>query len=236
MGGEVRGPATNDRQPTTSAPAHLPAYRLLIFDFDGTLADSFPWFLACVNEAALRFRFRPIAPEEVERLRGMGARQLMQHLRVSPWKLPWVARWMRRRMAAELDTVPLFTGVGALLEALDRHGVRLAVVSSNSAKTIRRALGPHAALLGQVEGGVSLFGKARRLRKVVRAAGVRPEEVLCVGDELRDAEAARRAGIAFGAVAWGYTHPDALRNTRHVAVFARMDEILATLSPGTDFG
>jgi phosphoglycolate phosphatase len=208
-----------------------PTYRLLIFDFDGTLANSFPWFLGCINEAAARFRFRPIAPEEVDPLRSLGARQLMRHLRVSPWKLPLVARWMRRRMAAELGVVPLFGGVRALLEELDRRGVRLAVVSSNSAATVRRALGPHATLLGQVEGGASLFGKARRLRKVVRASGVRAEEVLCVGDEIRDAEAARRAGLAFGAVGWGYTHPDALRATRPALFFERVDDILTTLSP-----
>lgn len=216
-----------DERPPRSAP---PTYRLLIFDFDGTLADSFPWFLACINEAADRFRFRPIAPEEVERLRSLGARQLMRHLQVSPWKVPLIARWMRRRMAAELDRVSLFEGVGALLEALHAGGVRLAVVSSNSAETVRRALGTHAALLGHVEGGVSLFGKARRLRKVVRAAGVRPEEVLCVGDEIRDADAARRAGLAFGAVAWGYTHPDALFATRPTAFFSRVDDVLTTLS------
>jgi len=219
---------TDDRRP----PALASRYRLLIFDFDGTLADTFPWFLGCVNEAAARFRFRPIAQDEVEQLRRYGARQLMRHLQVSPWKVPLIARWMRQRMAAELDRVPLFPGVDALLETLAARGVLLVVVSSNSAATIRRALGPrHSALLRHVESGVSLFGKARRLRRVVRACGVDPAEVLCIGDELRDAQAARRARLDFGAVAWGYTHPEALRAERPARFFSSVDEVLATLAP-----
>ena len=54
---------------------------------------------------------------------------------------------------------------------------------------------------------------------MVTRSGVRPSEVICVGDEIRDAEAARAVGAAFGAVAWGYTDLEALRAHRPEMVF-----------------
>ncbi len=59
-------------------------YKLVIFDFDGTLADSFPWFLQVSNTLADRYRFRRMTEQEGTALRGMSARQMIQHFGV-PW-------------------------------------------------------------------------------------------------------------------------------------------------------
>ena len=69
--------------------------------------------------------------------------------------------------------------------------------------------------------GASLFGKARRLRALIRDAGVAPSETLYVGDEIRDHQAATEAGCAFGAVAWGYTRADALAARTPAHLFVR---------------
>ena len=44
-------------------------YRLVIFDFDGTLADSFPWVLRAMDDVADRFKFRRVREGELEELR-----------------------------------------------------------------------------------------------------------------------------------------------------------------------
>jgi phosphoglycolate phosphatase len=49
-------------------------YRLAIFDLDGTLADSFPWFSRVLNDVADRYRFKRVAPQEIDALRTMDAR------------------------------------------------------------------------------------------------------------------------------------------------------------------
>jgi phosphoglycolate phosphatase len=105
-----------------------------------------------------------------------------------------------------MTEVKLFAGVPELLRDLRGRGVRLGVLSSNTEDNIRACLGAagQADLFEFVVGYSRLFGKARALRRMLRAAGVPAARCLYVGDEVRDLEAARRAGAAFAAVSWGF--------------------------------
>lgn len=209
----------------------MPPLRLVVFDFDGTLADSFPWTLGAMNEAADLYGFRRIEPHEVEDLRAYDNRQLVAHLGVSWWKLARVVRYVRRRMAQETERISLFPGVPEALRRLAGSGVGLAILTTNSEENVRLVLGPEAAaLFGAWECGVPLFGKRRRLRRLLRRAGVAPPQALCVGDETRDLEAARAEGVAFGAVEWGFAAPAALRARAPEMTFATVAEMAERLA------
>ncbi len=206
-------------------------YALAIFDLDGTLSDSFPWFLRIVNTVADRHGFRRIAEHEIEPLRAQGAREIMRRLGVPAWKLPFIARDMRRMKAAALAEIPLFPGAGAMLQALAARGIATAMVSSDHEANVRRALGPdNARLIAHYACGASMFGKSRKFREVLRMAGVPAAQAIAIGDELRDREAARAAGIAFGAVAWGYASAGALRASNPEEMFETFDAIVAKLA------
>lgn len=201
-------------------------YQLAIFDFDGTLADSFPWFIGVLNDVADRYGFNRVRPEEVEQLRGYDARQIMRHLRVPNWKLPFIANHMRRLMARDIDGIRLFDGVPDILRALNGRGVTVAIVSSNSVENIRRILGPEAA--GQVAHygcGASLFGKAAKFRKILQTTGVPAGRAIGIGDEVRDIDAARKLGMGCAAVTWGYARGDALAARRPDRLLTRVEEI-----------
>ncbi|KAB1075075.1 HAD hydrolase-like protein [Methylobacterium planeticum] len=211
-----------------NSPGAPPRYRLVILDFDGTLADTFPWFCGVINDVADRYRFRRVAEHETEALRGLGARAIIAHLGVPRWKLPAIARHMHALAARDIAGLRLFPGIDAMLDGLEAGGVRLAVVSSNTEANIRQGLGARNA--GRIEDyacGAALFGKARRLRAVIRRSGVAPGAVLSIGDEIRDAEAAAEVGCGFGAVAWGYTRADALAALKPDHLFADPAEIVA---------
>lgn len=205
-------------------------YRLVAFDFDGTLADTFPWFCSVLNGVADRYRFRRVAAHEVERLRGLSARAIIADLGIPAWKVPLIARHMRALAARDADAIRLFPGVPEMLGALDAAGIGLAVVSSNGEATVRRALGASAGRIRHYACGAALFGKARHLRAVARGAGVAPGAMLAVGDEIRDAEAAAKAGCAFWAVAWGYTDGAALGAHAPAHLFGEPGEIVRAVT------
>jgi phosphoglycolate phosphatase len=202
-------------------------YKLAIFDFDGTLADTLPWFLNAVNRMAEKHGFNRIEAGEVETLRGYSARQIVEHLGVPAWKLPRIGIDMRRWMAEDIRQIRPFDGIGAMLRGLSDRSVALAVVSSNAYDNVRHVLGAeHATLISYYECGTSLFGKRGKLRSVLKKSGARPGEAIFIGDEIRDIEAAKAEGIPFGAVAWGYTHVEALEAYAPAEVFADAAEVV----------
>jgi phosphoglycolate phosphatase len=164
------------------------SYELAVFDFDGTLADSFPFFVSVFNQLAARHGFRAVEGGEVEALRGLNAREVMRKLGLPARRLPRVARDFISVMRANRDRIAPFPGARELLVDLARADVHVGIVSSNAYDNVAAILGARAtAAVRFFACGMSIFGKRAHLRKVPT-----------------DVEAARVEGIAFGAVAWGY--------------------------------
>jgi phosphoglycolate phosphatase len=201
-------------------------YTLAIFDLDGTLSDSLPWFRNHVNGVADTFGFRRVADEDIEPLRRARPNEILERLGVPHWKVPMIARHMRKLKTAHIRDIPLFPGAGEMLRALKDAGLTLAIVTSDSEANARTQLGKaNAALFSEFACRASLFGKTAKIRRVLKRTGADPARAIAIGDEVRDVEAARAAGIACGAVTWGYATPETLRALKPDLVFERMDDI-----------
>jgi len=212
-------------------------YKLAIFDFDGTLADSSGWFVEILNDVAARYRFRQVSRSEIEKLRGKTSREIVRQMRIPFWKMPFIASHMRQLARDAGDRIALFPGIEKALTDLHVAGLKIGVVSSNAEDTIRRTLGDRlAACIDHYECGASMFGKARLVRRLLARAGVAAGQSILVGDETRDIEAAHRAGVDAGAVSWGYINADALHAQRPVAVFTSVEEMTEFLRREADWG
>ena len=200
-------------------------HELLIFDFDGTLADSLGWLLLVFDDVADRFGFKRLDRSNLQALRGYDARQLLAHHQVPWWKVPSVARHLRELMQRDIARIGLFPGIEPTLSRIALGGVPLALATSNSRQNVLQVLGRQASLFRYLECGTSISGKAARLRRLLAASGAAPAATLFIGDEIRDAQAAREVGIAFGAVGWGYTHVEALLAAGAQESFATPQEL-----------
>lgn len=201
-------------------------YQLFIFDFDGTLADSGPQMIELFNIAAARFGFKQLSRDEIETLRGRDNREILRELGVPMWRLPQIAAFVRKA-ALDAPSPALFAGVPEMLRALRDAGATLALVSSNSEAAVRRALGADADVIHVYACEASLFGKAAKFKRVLKETRIAANQAIGIGDETRDIEAARKAGIACGAVIWGYATEDLLRAHKPDEVFTTPADVVA---------
>lgn len=205
-------------------------YELVVFDFDGTLADSFGWMMGVLPEVSERFGLRRVTRDELEVLRHQEPRAALAQLGVPLWKLPSIAMHVRGLAARDAERIALFPGALAALEAIEARGIALAIVSSNSEENVRRALGPHAARIRHYGCGAGMFGKRPKLRRVAQRAGVAPARVIAIGDEVRDIEAAAAEGMHTGAVTWGYAAREALHRASPTRMLDSFDELLRVVT------
>lgn len=205
-------------------------YDLALFDFDGTLADSFPWFVSVMGDVADRFKFRRIDPSEHDFVRRLDAKQFLRHVGLPLWKVPLVAAHVRRLQSEKIASIAPFSGVHDLFRTLVERGVAVGILTSNAEANVRAVLGPAAAaLVSHYDCDASLFGKARKIRSVLRRSGADPARAILIGDEARDIDAARAAGVASGAVAWGYADIESLRARGPTEIFMTIEEIAERL-------
>lgn len=187
---------------------------VVLFDFDGTLADTIPLIVASYHHAigtlgevadereVRSWIGRPLQPVLEERYPGRGA-ELTDVYRT--WNL-----------AHHDELILAVEGMPALLDDLHARGARTGVVSSKKAETVR--LGLRAVKLderidviaGQEHTDVHKPDPAPLLYAATQL-GVAPSDCVYVGDAVVDVEAARAAGMAAIAVTWGAGEPHALQ-------------------------
>jgi phosphoglycolate phosphatase len=205
------------------------AYRLAIFDFDGTLADSLAHAVAIFRRLAPTLGLKPF--DDVAAARAMPARQLMKKLGVSYFRLPRLMRAFQAAAAEGAENLPLQPGIADMLATLHANGIRLGILSSNREDNIRACLKTHGVehYFEFILGYPKLFGKARALRRILKAEKIPREEVIYIGDELRDIEAARKARIACAAVSWGWHVPEMLEEAMPVAMLRSPTDLVVMI-------
>jgi phosphoglycolate phosphatase len=204
-------------------------YQLLLWDFDGTLADTLASSLELYNELAVRHGFRTVTDPEAAR--GLGPLEFLRGHGIPLTKVPALVQEMRAAHRARMATTRLFPGLPPVLEALRRSGRRLGILSSNSRDNILACLRANRAegLFDPVVGYSRLLGKARPIRRLLRAARLTVRDVLYVGDEVRDIEAARQAGVAVAAVTWGFNAKGLLARHEPDHLIEHPEELLRVL-------
>lgn len=186
--------------------------KTLIFDFDGTIADSFDTVLSVSNRLAAEFGYPPTHRDDAKHLKDLSSREILRQSGVPFFKLPFLLRRLRAELQREVWQLEPIPGIADALLALKCQGNHLGIVTSNSCENVTAFLTFHkmVELFDFVDSGLTLFGKGKVIRRVVNRHRLDPATVIYVGDETRDIEAARNVQVLVIAVSWGFNSDRAL--------------------------
>ena len=185
--------------------------KVIIFDFDGTLADTIDILLSITNRLSAEFGFKPATKEEVAQLSNLTSWQILKYSGISIFKFPLLIRKLRAELRSEISDVQLFPGIKEVLLELKSLGFQLGIITSNSRENVLAALENNNLqdTFTFIYSG-STFGKHKVINKWLRKEHINPKEVFYVGDEIRDIDAARKTGIKIIAVGWGFNSQEVL--------------------------
>lgn len=182
--------------------------KTIIFDFDGTIADSFQLVVAIYTELTGRV----LTEQQVEEFRKMPTAVLIKKLGVPLWRAPGMIAKGQKIMRAHLGDLKTFKELPEIIARLHHAGYTLHIVSTNSRGNVEEFLDHHGmrAYFSEIHGGVGLFAKAKTLRSIVKRYNIDPAETWYVGDEIRDVIASHKAKLRVASVTWGYQHRELL--------------------------
>lgn len=186
--------------------------RAILFDLDGTLADTAPDLAAAANFLREEHGLPPAPYENLRPVASAGARGLIgAALDIHPGDARYEAlrvRFLDRYEANMTAHSRLFDGVPELLAQLEARGIAWGIVTNKAARFTDK-LAPqiglgHAACL--VSGDTTPHSKPHPapLLEAAKRLQLAPEDCWYVGDDLRDIQAGRAAGMPTVAAAWGY--------------------------------
>lgn len=204
---------------------------VLIFDFDGTIAETMDWVIKIVNRLADEFGYKKLENEDIARFRNKGAEELIGELGISLVKLSLIAKKIRFELAKEMENFKPVKGIKRILTQLRKDGYSLGILTSNSEENVRAFLSKNEMdLFDFIYSGSSLFGKSKVLKRLLKDEKLKPENIIYFGDEVRDIKAAREAKIKIAAVGWGYNTEEVLRKHKPDFLVQKLEDIISALN------
>ena len=190
-----------------------PVCKAVLFDLDGTLIDSAPDLAGAANDLRLQRGLAPLPYEQLRPMVGAGARGMVgvafgvtpDQPDFEPLRDAFLDRYAQRL----LSLTHAFDAVEPMLQALERAGLPWGIVTNKA----HRFTDPIVAGLGLdrrakvvIAGDTTARAKPHPdpLLEAARRMALMPQDCVYVGDDLRDVQAGRAAGMATVAAAWGY--------------------------------
>jgi len=215
------------------------AYLAIIFDFDGTLADSYAAITASVNHVRAAHKLTPLVESEVRRLVGFGLLTLLQEILPDGATEADVALYRSHYLQIMERETHLLPGVVPALEELHHRGLRLAVCSNKNVVFTRKLC----ASLGIAQFFEAILGPEdvsapkpdpAMIDEAMKRLGVIAKRCLCIGDMAIDVETARAAGVTVWVVPSGSHDAGTLSAARPDRILSNMGELPRLLFPASD--
>lgn len=203
----------------------------ILFDFDGTIANTIEAGVTISNELSDIYGYKRINnQEELEYYRGLSTRVALLEIGMPLLKLPLIATAFRKRMSGIIMDIKPFESIVPTIERLSRK-YDLAIITSNSEVNLNAFLNKNNldSFFQHQFTGINLFGKSHTIKKFVKKHKLDCHEVLMIGDETRDIHASKKCGLRIASVCWGFHHEHLLESCQPDYIVHRPSDLLTLL-------
>lgn len=191
-------------------------YKSIIFDFDGTLANSADVVSEILDKLIEKHNFTKVTPKELKHRK---AASFFKKIQMMGFMLK-IQNEFKQMYGENISKVQWYNDMPEVLQALSGYGYQLAILSSNSSENIKDFLKVNAIDFPYpVLNSKGFFGKHKTIKEYITAQRIPASDVLYIGDEIRDVKACNKAGIDITFVTWGADSDEDISNfnVRYIA-------------------
>lgn len=188
--------------------------KYIVFDFDGTLVDTIDMAINIFNKIAHEYNLKQIEEEDRIALTTQKPKDLMKIYEVTQLKVVLLLLRIRKEMGKNLSDLKIVGDIKETLLGLKQSGFRLGILTSNSKNNVGIFLENNGMsdIIDFIYSGKNLFGKDKVMKSMLEQEKISKDEIIYVGDEMRDIEASKKVGIPVIAVSWGLNKREALES------------------------
>ncbi|MDF2949408.1 MAG: HAD-superfamily hydrolase, subfamily variant 1 [Sedimentibacter sp.] len=202
-------------------------YKYVLFDFDGTLADTEEVNFVIYQKLAEKYNLRNITIDELGHIKKMSARELMAYVELKKRYLPFLLKRGKNLLKQDIKNIkPCKKDIFDTVLQLKNMGIQTAIITTNSKANVQMFLNEQNADIFDFIASSSMFGKESKMRKIIKKERLSLDEVLYVGDEIRDVHAAKNTGIHIASVAWGYNTVESLKKHKPDYIIYEPSELI----------
>jgi phosphoglycolate phosphatase len=186
-------------------------YKLIIFDFDGTLTSSMDVAYKVYQMMAQKYRLTTLTKPELLELKALPLFEKLRVLGISLFDIPKLTKESQKLVRSFLEETQIYPGMKELVSLLKDKGYLVAIISSNIKRNIYHVLKHHQFLMfDKIIGKAKLFEKHVVIQALAKKKKISLQDVLYIGDEVRDIHACQKINVDVAAVSWGFDDPSVL--------------------------
>ncbi len=204
-------------------------YSTIIFDFDGTLGNSMDLLFKIYNVLSVKHNLKKIRRANIASFRNKTPQELLKYLSIPFLKIPLILFVGKNMFHSRLGEVELFEGILPVLSKLSQS-YTLGILTSNSKKNIEDFLNQNNLhMFSFIHSEFNIFGKHRALKKIISARNLNINEVLYVGDEVRDIQSCKKIVVDIVSVTWGFNTKEVLSKYNPEYLISKPEELLEVI-------
>jgi len=187
------------------------AFQCVIFDFDGTLADTEERALYIYNSLAEKYSYKSITREELHKIKHLNIKEIIETVEIPLKKLPKIIKHGQKLLKNEMHTIkPFDEKLEEILIEIKKRVKVMGIITSNSNRNVKAFMRNQNIDSFDFIESSPLMSKEIKISSTARKYSIPKSDILYVGDESRDIAACKKAGVKCAAVTWGYNYPEAL--------------------------
>ena len=187
--------------------------KVVLFDFDGTIADTYNAIAKITNQLSYEFGYKTLSEQELLLLKNLSSREIVKLSEISVFKIPFLVRRVRTELSKEIADLSPIPGITSVLFELKTRGYTLGIITSNNKENVEVFLRKNQlnSLFSYIYSSTSIFGKHRIIERTIKSHKLKKPDVIYVGDETRDIRSSRKSNIGIAAVSWGFNSAEILQ-------------------------